>query len=460
MVWTTIWINEIRSIRGCGLVAGLVLHALTLPAYAAMTLDEVVRKAQENDPWLVGSVHRQQALQAQSTAQSTMPDPMLSVGLANLPTDTFDFDQEAMTQFKVGVTQTIPRGDSLQLRQQQLATLGNQQSLMREDRKAKVAVGVSHLWLDSWRAAETIRLIEDDRELFEHLVDVAQSSYSSAVGRTRQQDLVRAQLELTRLEDRLTSLHERLEISQSQLSEWLLPGGAGAYDQWRYARPDSLELPPGQPVLDLAQPELFRKDYRPDAQEIATHLISHPAILNLDTKIAASATGVQIAEQKYKPEWKVNASYGYRDDAQDGMERSDFFSVGLAFDLPLFTSKRQDQQVQSAVSTTEAIRTERALLLRSMVAAFDTQRARLLRLDERRTLYQTRLLAEMHDQAEASLTAYTNDDGDFAEVVRSRIAELNARIDALNIEIDRLKTIAQLNYFFTTNTVPSTGEQV
>lgn len=53
----------------------------------------------------------------------------------------------------------------------------------------------------------------------------------------------------------------------------------------------------------------------------------------------------------------------------------------------------------------------------------------------------------MNDQAEASLNAYTNDDGDFAEVVRARIAELNANIDYLSINIDRLKTIAELNYF-------------
>lgn len=54
----------------------------------------------------------------------------------------------------------------------------------------------------------------------------------------------------------------------------------------------------------------------------------------------------------------------------------------------------------------------------------------------------------MHEQAEASLTAYTNDDGDFAEVVRSRIAELNAQIDALNIRVEQQKTIVQMNYYF------------
>jgi hypothetical protein len=53
----------------------------------------------------------------------------------------------------------------------------------------------------------------------------------------------------------------------------------------------------------------------------------------------------------------------------------------------------------------------------------------------------------MNEQAEASLAAYTHDDGDFSEVVRARIAVLNARIDALDIEVERLKSISQLNYF-------------
>jgi hypothetical protein len=55
----------------------------------------------------------------------------------------------------------------------------------------------------------------------------------------------------------------------------------------------------------------------------------------------------------------------------------------------------------------------------------------------------------MHEQAEASLPAYTNDTGDFSEVVRASIAELNAKIDSLSIQVSRQKIIAQLNYFFT-----------
>lgn len=63
---------------------------------------------------------------------------------------------------------------------------------------------MSKLWLETYWNRETIRLIENDRALFEQLVDLVESGYASAGGNTRQQDLLRARLELTRLADRLT----------------------------------------------------------------------------------------------------------------------------------------------------------------------------------------------------------------------------------------------------------------
>ena len=428
------------------------LSSLAWPLQAALSLDEAVAVARDNDPWLQGSEYRESALQAQSTAAGTLPDPVVSVGFANLPTDSWDFDQENMTQFKVGVMQQFPRGDSRELNRKRLQMLSSQHPHQRDERRARVAVSISQLWLEAYRAQESIRLIEQDRELFEHLVDVAQSSYSSALGRTRQQDLVRAQLELTRLEDRLAVLQQRRAMSIAKLGEWLLQApGADAYGGagvWQETAPGALELTARLPDMDLLQPQLYRNSGDVPAPVLAAHLKTHPAILSIERRIDASKTGIELAEQKYRPQWSVNASYGYREDDPMGDDRADFFSVGVAFDLPLFTSRRQDKQVQSAIASSEALRTEKWLALRNMMASFETQRSRLQRLEQRRELYQSRLLQEMQEQAEASLTAYTHDDGDFSEVVRARIAELNARVEALDIEVDRLQAISQLNYFF------------
>jgi outer membrane protein TolC len=444
-------------------------HALLLAAslgYCAgasadLTLAEAVAIAQRNDPWLLGSEFRQQAMAADAIAAGSLPDPMMDLGFANLPTDTFDFDQEAMTQFKVGVVQAFPRGDSLALGQQRLQVLGEQFPYQRDDRRARLAVNVASVWLEAWRARESIRLIEGDRALFEQLVEVAESSYANAVARTRQQDLVRAQLELTRLEDRLEVLYEQLETSRSRLGEWLRPGPSGVspgQDEWQ---PDAYSMPAlasQLPDIPLQHPELYRGGAVASQADIAALLGRHPALRSLDRQIDASRVDVELARQKYRPEWKVNAGYGYRESSPTGQDRPDFFSVGLAFDLPLFTSRRQDQQLQSAIAGSEAMRTEKMLALRTMVAGCETQYARLQRLEQRQQLYRTRLLPQMQEQAESSLSAYTRDDGDFAEVVRARIAELNARIEALDIDIRRLQTIIQLNYFFATSSVAAAGE--
>ncbi|HBO96387.1 MAG TPA: transporter, partial [Gammaproteobacteria bacterium] len=186
-----------------------------------LTLEAAIAQAIASDPWLNGSRYREDALTSESISASTLPDPKVSLMAANFPTDSFDINQEPMTQLTVGVSQMFPRGDSLALTSRQKQELAAQEPLLRQDRQDKVTATVTQLWLEAYRAQESIRLIEQDRALFEHLVDATKASYSSALGRARQQDIIRAQLELTRLDDRLTALRQQLDSAQQRLSEWI-----------------------------------------------------------------------------------------------------------------------------------------------------------------------------------------------------------------------------------------------
>lgn len=417
-----------------------------------LSLREAVNAAQQNDPWLVGNKHSQDAIESMSIAADTLPDPKVSLGLANMPIDTFDFNQEPMTQLKIGVTQMFPRGNSLSIKRKQLEAVGGQFPHQRSDRKAKIAVMVGRLWLDAYKAQESIVLILRDRPLFEQLADVAEASYSTALGRTRQQDIIRAQLELTRLDDRLTVLRQRREMVMEKLSEWLSEYFRSEYSDAPTGSTTTawsqLRLDKNQPNIKILKKELYWEVEQTEPQELLEYFSKHPSIKALDRKIEASKIGVELAREKYKPAWGVNASYGYRDDAQNGNDRANFVSIGVSFDLPYFTSNRQDKEVQSSVSQSEAVKTQKWSLLRKMIADLEKTKDQLKKLNERQFLYQNQLLPQMHEQAEASLTAYTNDDGDFAEVVRARIAELNAQINALGIDVDRQKAIIGLNYYF------------
>lgn len=412
-------------------IGSVIAFAQSLPE--TLTLDEAITLAIDTDPWLTGSQYTQQALTDEATAAATLPDPRMSLMAGNFPVDTFDLNQEAMTQLSVGISQMFPRGDSLALAKRQKQQLAEQHPLLRLDRRAKVTTTVTQLWLEAFKAQESIRLIEQDRALFEQLVDAAEASYSSALGRARQQDVIRAQLELTRLEDRLTMLRQQQQAAQKRLTEWI-----GA--------PATVPLAPVLPTQSLSRPLSV-----PTIKQASEHtryewIRHHPALRALDQRIDATQTGVDLAKQKYKPEWGLTAQYGYRDSDPMGRDRADLFSVGVTFDLPLFTGNRQDKEVSAAVNRTEAIKTEKYLLGRRLMAELETASVQLARLDERQALYTDQLLPQMAEQAEASLSAYNNDDGDFAEAVRARIAELNTKIDALAIAVDRQKTIAQINY--------------
>jgi outer membrane protein TolC len=411
-----------------------------------LTLEEAIATAVKQDPWLKGSQYREKAILSNSIASSTFADPVVSIGIANFPTDGFAFDQEPMTQLKVGVSQMFPRGDSLDIRSKQLKELAQQHPLMRLDRIAKIRLAVSFKWLEVFRAQQTIALIEEDRALFEQLGEIAQASYSSAVGKVRQQDIVRAQLELSRLDERVAKLFSQKEQAMAELKEWLTDEQQWSKNEVFNSR--SMEVPSTAPNIALLHKMVEEKLRSRDIQSLAILLNAHPYMSAIEQKIAASKTGVDLAKQQYKPQWGVNASYAYRADDQLDRSRSDFISVGVSFDVPLFTSNKQDEEVSAAVSESEAIKTEKRLALRTLLSQLQSAYAAHQRLLQRKALYDTNILVQMNDQADASLTAYTNDDGDFAEVVRARIANLNARIDALNIEVDLLKSQSQLNYFF------------
>lgn len=411
-----------------------------------LSLKKVIQLSLKNDPWLLGSQYLQESIESKSISAGTMKDPKVSISAANIPTDSFDLNQEGMTQLKVGVSQVFPRGDTLEIKQEQLRLKASQHPYQRENRKGKLTVNVAQLWFDAYKAQESINLIQNDRYLFEQLVDISESSYSTAIGKTRQQDIIRAQLELTKLDDKLILLKQKKERYMFSLSQWIYNISEDAQLDSSLLQSSSLNFPKDLPNISLINPDIFNNIN--DSKLLIDNFEKHPAIKNIEQNIKAISKNISLAKQQYKPQFGVNTSYALRDDDLKGNDRADLFSVGVTFDIPIFTKNRQDKDLQAAVLKTKAIKTQKLLHLKYLFSSFESTKAIIKKLEDRENLYTSKLMPQISEQAESSLTAYTNDDGDFAEVVRSRISELNAKIDLLNIKVDIQKNIMKLNYLF------------
>ena len=425
-------VNHVKSAVLC-LLANTALSASEISEKKATVLqfEKTIEQAIADDPWIEGSWHDQSRLKSLSIAAGELPDPTVTLGLANLAADTFDFDQERMTHLKLGVTQQFPRGNSRALRKHKLQTQSEKYPFLRQNRAGQITLEVGQIWLDLYQVQESMRLIRKNRELFEKLVEVANNNYSSAFFNTTQFDIVQAELELSLLDDRLAALMQQQENRFAQLSEWL-----------GYGVDLDVKLPSGLPEITMIDKTAI--EYQ--------HLTGHPAVMAIEQTIDSESVGIELSKQKYKPAWSINLGYGYREDAPSGLDRSDLLSLSVNFDVPLFTANRQDQEVNAAVQTQARLLTEKEQIMRKLMHMHQQSVADLKHLRKRGDFYRSTLLPQTKQSIEIALNAYSTDEGEFSEVVRAQISELNTALELLKIEVDIQKTILNLNYTLMTDT--------
>ena len=150
---------------------------------------------------------------------------------------------------------------------------------------------------------KSITLIEKDRPLFEQLADVAQASYSSAIGRTRQQDIVRAQLEL----DSPSMIGSLYSNKNRRLLLKDCPNGSASIfsNSIRIVKKTSPQSPgPALNLIEIFQispcsmKHFFTAGKEADPQNLYTIFSTHPSVLAIEQQIKARDTGIDLAKQK------------------------------------------------------------------------------------------------------------------------------------------------------------------
>lgn len=397
-------------------IAAPVLAQRELP----LTLAEAEAIALDAEPGQASFMARADALREQSVAAGELPDPTLRVGLANFPIESGGFTTEGMTQGQLGIRQSFPPGGTRAASTRQFQSLADEMTATADGRGRDVLNAVRDAWLETyyWHRAKSI--VQESRPFFSDLVTVTRSLY--AVGRKDQQDVLRAELELSRLDDRLIQIDRQHASARAALSQWV---GANA------SRPLANNLPAWDTLPTLAA--------------LRSNLASHPALKSAHALIDARHAGIDLAKERYKPGWAIDLGYGYRDGSlPSGTPRSDFVSVSVTVDLPLFRKNRQDRRLAAALSERRAADEFKDQLLRRLNSQLDAEFVRWHDTSRRIDLYQGQILTQAEEQAKAALAAYQSEAGDFADVMRGFIDNLNTRLDHIRLQTERAQSYAVL----------------
>ncbi len=394
----------------------LVCRPVSAEPQSALSLDEAVRIALDaNDPTVTRFDEQAAAFGDRAVADAQLPDPQLRFNFANWPTDSFDFSQEPMTQVQMGLRQSFPRGRTLKYASEQRQAQAKAARSGGDLQKHQIILDVRQRWLQLffWKGARLS--VQQSYNAIAELLEVIQVVVST--GRQTSQDVLRAELELSLLEDRLVDIDRQTETAAADLARLVGPETA--------SRP----LPVKMPLLTAPN------DYR----MLRDSLVDHPSVRVEDARIEAQDKGVDIARQQYFPGFSIDAQYGLRSD-----QRSDFASIGVTLDVPIFTGKRQDRQVSAAKRDRQAARLDRDAQILELERRLQQTFADWRRLGERVELYQKVVVERAAETSEASINAYQSGVTDFPELIRARLAELDAELTLLQLEVQRGQAAAVL----------------
>ena len=412
-----------------------------LPAYAFMllfagsnsaaaetlTLQKAEQFALNNEPGILGLNAKTQSMMEKSVAAGQLMDPKLQIGILNLPTDSFDFDQEPMTQLKLSYIQQFPSGDSREIKRDKAVSQSRQFQHRVEERKRQLLTQVRLSYLETLYWEQTRETVTQNRRLVSQLSDFVQSLFS--VGRANQFEFITVQQRLSKLDDRLTQIEQNISGERYKLSEWV------------GEKSSRLPLSAGVPLVGQ------NAWINLDAEQIDESIAQHPMIQDFNNQIDVSRKDLELIRESEKPGWALNVSYAYRDDAQDGTDRADFFSATVTLDLPLFAENRQRKQQQAQQFEIQSTQLQRDALLRKLRSDVLRLKTNLELLERRDALYRETLIPQAEQRSQAALQTYQSGNGSFADVMQAYMEALNTQLEQKRIQIDSLKSRARLLYF-------------
>jgi len=383
-------------------------------------LDGFVDEALSNNPDLKAARERWQMFNQKILPSQSLDDPRLAFSFSNYPIDSFDTGERNMTGNDLRLEQSFPFPGKLDAK----GEAAEQQALWYKgvyaDAQLQLAMKVKDTWYRLYYQDRAIAISRENIELLNDFIQLTGKRYE--VGEGLQQDVLKAQVERSKLMDRLFTLQQQRESLRADFNRLL-------------ARPTTtpLELPA----------EIETQEVSIDLALIQEKAIAHrPLFASYKSLIEQYQAQKNLAQLDYYPDFNVFAGYRFRDDdlPDDG---TDFFSAGVSINLPIWRNK-QAAQVAEAASGVHMARSQYDDFRAQVLAKIHDAKARL---DKNRTLvdlFESGILPQARQTFEASLTAYQVGDVDFLTLLDSLLTLYRYEMDYHRAVSDYQRSIARL----------------
>ena len=395
------------------LLVVLTLFWGALPAQAT-TLDDLVSAALAANPEVKASAARWEMFEQKARAAGTLDDPMLMLGIKNgLAREPLNLNRDMDTARVIGISQMVPFFGKRELMRAAATHEAEATRWEVEERKLELAAMVKENWYRLYVVDRSLVALERSIANLDDLVRFVETMYS--VGQGRQADVLRVQLERSKMEEMRLALKQQRRSLEINLNSLL-------------ARPVETAVP----VVDGVELTTTALDPAVLAKLADAN---RPVLRAMTARIGKAEAERALADREIYPDFTFSFEYMQRNQIVDDDPGYDMYDASVSFNLPVQHERRramiaeataaQRMAAEEQAMTRNAIRQKIA----DLVAQAERDRAMA-------SLYREGIVPQAGAAVESALSAYRAGKGEFMQV-------LDSRMSLLNVERDYYQAVAE-----------------
>ena len=385
----------------------------------ASGLSDYLVYAALNNPGLEAMFNRWKATLERIPQAKALPDPRLKYGYYIREVETRVGPQRQ----RLGLAQTFPWFGKLRLRGDAASEAAQEAKQRYEAVKLKLFYSVKDAYYEYYYLGRAIGVVRAQLDYVKYLEQVVRTRYRTAA--TKHSDLIRAQVELGKLDDRLRSLVDLREPVVARLNAVL-------------NRPVSAPLPWPTEIP-------YEQVEGTDEQVFAWFLEVNPDLRGLEHAIAREQYGLELAMKNYYPDVTFGVDYIETGSAimRTSESGKDPVIAMVSINLPIWLGKLRagvreaEARHRAAVHAKKARENTLSAAIKMALYKFRDARRKI-------DLYRDTLVPKGKQSLEASATAFRGGTASFLDVVDAVRILLEFELSYERALADRAQRLAEL----------------
>ncbi|MCI0606500.1 TolC family protein [bacterium] len=384
-----------------------------------ISLEQLVSALVRNNPDIQAAESRYEAAQVRPSQMRTLPDPVLSFvsrnGSGN-PAPFTELGKDPLSSIGVMWKQEFPFPGKLRLSGEMAQKEADAAKVDIETVRWKVISNLKEAYYEYFRVDRSIQILNDSLKLLKHFEEIARARYG--VGEGIQQDVLRSQLEISIMDQRITSMQQERATAAAEINRLI-------------NRPVDSPLPNPAEVTQtkfVLPAETLESEFITDA----------PQIRSGEAMVSREQKNLELAKKQFRPDFMTSVEYATSPNFPDMWE------IEFGLRIPIFYKTKQAYGVAEA--SHNLTRTQKELRSMQLEIAFSirNQFLQIQASEKLLRLYDQAVLPQSNLALESSLATYQVGKSDFLTTMSNFMTLLEYRMNRY-AELSRHETaIARL----------------